>query len=378
MSKIHITLVGGQAAPVYNGIVATQPDKVIFIYSKQSAIVVDQIKNAINIPIEQQEPLDETDPIAIMERANSLAKIYKNDEVVINISSGLKSWSHLFGCVFQQLENASVVYMDQNNVLWNYKTMQHSSDFVFDMDVLFRLQQNELKHYVSFDEYTDDDCETMNLLISARRYNCGNFNKLTTILSKEHANMVANQRNGVISLSATDYIEWEKPNFVRLCLSTRRYGVEEFEMDSPHAVSMAFSTGWFEYKIARMLSHWRHTKDIRLNCIFPPKGSNSVRFPKNEVDIIVNTGTKILFVECKTNITSSNDIDKFRTVVKNYGGMGSKALFITDNEMTPLQKEKCNESGIISFSLQDKSYGPNKEQELFKLLESELFNINTK
>ena len=127
-----------------------------------------------------------------------------------------------------------------------------------------------------------------------------------------------------------------------------------------------------------MISHWRHAKDVRLNCKFPPKDTKSVQFPKNEIDIIVNTGTKILFVECKTRIFNSTDIDKFRTAVKNYGGLGSKALFVTDNVMDDLQKEKCQESDIIRFSLQDSTIGDNKEQELFKLLEKELFNINTK
>jgi hypothetical protein len=83
-------------------------------------------------------------------------------------------------------------------------------------------------------------------------------------------------------------------------------------------------------------------------------------------------------VECKTQISSSTDIDKFRTAVKNYGGLSSKALFVTDNVMTDLQKEKCRESDIIMFSFQDKTIGDNKEQELFKLLEQKLFNINTK
>jgi hypothetical protein len=127
-----------------------------------------------------------------------------------------------------------------------------------------------------------------------------------------------------------------------------------------------------------MLSHWRYAKEIRLNCLFPDRKSHNVRFPKNEIDVIVNTGTKLLFVECKTMISTSTDIDKFRTAVKNYGGMGSKALFVTDNMMNDLQKEKCHDSGIIIFSLKDPAFGPNKEQELFKLLESELFNINTK
>lgn len=375
--KVHITLVGGQPAPVYNGIIATRPDKVVFVYSDGSMSVVEKIRSEINIAIDEQEPLDTTNPQKILERANSLADKYKDDEVTLNISSGLKSWSHLFGRVFDVLPNASVVYMDQNNVLWNYRTMDSKNDFVFEMEVLFRLQNNALTNYTSFSNYTEEDKRSLDKLILARRYNCGNFNRLTTILSKDWESRLS-QKNGMLSLSESDFVEWEKPDFVRLTLSTRKYGVKKFEVKSPNAVSMTFHAGWFEYKIARMLSHWRYAKDIRLNCKFPPKESKSVQFPKNEIDIIVNTGTKILFVECKTQINSSTDIDKFRTAVKNYGGMGSKALFITDNDMNELQKEKCRESGIIRFSLQDTTFGQNKEQELFKLLEKELFNINTK
>lgn len=41
MSRVHITLVGGQPAPVYHGIVATKPDKVVFIYSDDSQEVLE-------------------------------------------------------------------------------------------------------------------------------------------------------------------------------------------------------------------------------------------------------------------------------------------------------------------------------------------------
>lgn len=375
--KIHIALVGGQPAPVYNGIVATQPDKVVFIYSAESLKVVEAVKKEINVAIDEQNTLDTTDPRKILDRATSLAERYKDDEVTLNISSGLKSWSHLFGRVFDPLPNATVFYMDQNNILWNYRTMKSQSDFVFNMDAQFRLQGNELTHFTPFADYTDEDKNCFDKVVAARNYNTGKFNKLTTLLSNEWDNMLQNQKHGCFNISSTEYAEWEKPDFVRIVLS-KKAGVNEFEITSPHAVSIAFNSGWFEYKVARMLSHWRYAKEIRLNCKFPDKKSHSVKFPKNEIDIIVNTGTKLLFVECKTKIKSSIDIDKFRTAVKNYGGLGSKALFVTDIAMDDLQKEKCRESDIIMFSLQDKTFGLNKEQELFKLLESELFNINTK
>lgn len=378
MAKIHIALVGGQSTPVYLGIVGTHPNRVVLVTSEQTQSSVDTIKSVLPPPLPVETiVLSPIDPVEIHKVALDLAERYKNDEICLNISGGTKPWSHLFGRVFDTIPNSTIIYIDQNNVLWNYKTMQSQNNLECDMDVLFRLQGNALTHYVPFSEYTDEDNRSIGKLETARGYNCGNFNKLTTILSKDWENKLQ-QRIGSLSLTESNYVEWEKPDFVRLVLSTKKSGIREFEIESPHAASLTFNAHWFEYKIARMLSHWRYAKDIRLNCVFPPKGTNTTQFPKNEVDVVVNTGVKILFVECKTNINNSTDIDKFRTAVKNYGGLGSKALFITDNVMTDIQKEKCYESNIISFSLRDTSIGPNKEQELFRILEKELFNINAK
>ena len=56
MAKIHITLVGGQPAPVYNGIVATNPDKVVYIYSQGSSRAVETLRKEIDLPEDEQKP----------------------------------------------------------------------------------------------------------------------------------------------------------------------------------------------------------------------------------------------------------------------------------------------------------------------------------
>ena len=374
--KVHITLVGAQPAPVYNGIIATNPDRVVFVYSEDSDGEVKAVMSEIDVEVDDQPPLSPTNPNEIVDRAKMLAEKYKNDEVTVNISSGLKSWSHLFARVFDPLPNATIVYMDQNNILWNYRTMQPQRGFVFDMDVQFRLMGNALKYYVPFSEYTSEDHVAMNTIMKARRYNFKSFNAMTAVLKKEWKNMVETQKEGRYSFDENNSLEWRKPDHVQLTLFSKKYGPAVFEVDSPHAFNLTFNSGWFEYKVARMLSHWSNTRDIRMNCIFPPK--RTPQKPKNEVDIVVDAGEKVLFVECKTQIEKSTDIDKFRTVVKNYGGMGSKALFVTDAIMSPMNKEKCVESGILYFSLQDPIYGPNIEQALFKVLDSKWFNINPK
>ena len=382
MAKIHITLVGGQPAPVYHGIVATQPDKVVFIYSESSRDAMEKVRSEIHMAEDKQEPLNTTDPQQIMKRANILAEKYKNDEVTLNISSGLKSWSHLFGRVFDSMPNASVVYMDQNNVLWNYRTMEHKSDFEFDMDVLFRLYGNRLENYKRLTDYTEEDLKALDKIKNIRLFNIPDFNKLTATLNDKQQNILRNQNSGKFDLMANgsqSYVEWEKTTkdsigFVRIFLAWKNGKSQEVTFESENAVDLAFNSGWFEFEVATLLSKWTKAKSIYLNCHFPFKP----KVDKNEVDIIVNTGTKILFVECKTQITHTTDIDKFRSVVKGYGGTGSKGLFVTDARMTDVARKKCEEHGLLSFSLQDDHLGMSHEKALALLLDSELFNINTK
>lgn len=371
MSKIHITLVGGQPAPVYHGIVATRPDKIIYIHSSESRKALKALDLEITVPSEKIM-LDVTLPNKIKECAEHLAEQYQNDEVTVNISGGLKSWSHWFGVVFDKYPNASVVYMDQNNVLWNYRTMKSSAIPEFDMHTLFRLYGNPLENnYIKFEEYTEDDFKAIEELEKLRNLNTVDFNHLTTVLDKQRSHLLRTNKTGTFT-AGDSYIQWDK-NIQQVKIGIcKRDNIKEAVLVSPHIMNLAFNAGWFETKIAKLLSKWNKAKEICLNCRFPFRPN----VDKNEVDIIVNTGVKILFVECKTQITNTTDIDKFRSVIKGYGGTGSKGLFVTDAKMTEIAKAKCEEHGILTFSLQN--YSDSVERSLFLLLDTQLRNINTK
>ncbi|WP_337940468.1 DUF1887 family CARF protein [Parabacteroides sp.] len=382
MARVHITLVGGQPAPVYHGIVATKPDKVIFIYSEESRGVVEVLKKEINIPVEEQPSLDPTNPVEILRRAESLAKKYEKDEVTVNISSGLKSWSHLFGITFDKQPNATVVYMDQNNILWNYRTMQSQANFEFDMYTLFRLYGNSLENnYKKLSEYTDKDNEAVAKIEGIRQFDTRSFNSLVALLDSKMQNQLKNPAGRFELDNPESFVEWtrekggQKEETVFISLFSNKKGCKKVKIVSPNAIGLVFNSGWFEYKVAKLLSTWDKAREICLNCRFPFEQN----LDKNETDIIVRTETKILFVECKTQITKVTDIDKFRSVVKAYGGMGSKGLFITKAKMSDMARKKCEENGILSFSFEDAANGillP--EKALHLLLNNELFNINTK
>lgn len=381
MSKIHITLVGGQPAPVYHGIVATNPDKVVFVYSEESWEVVEVLKKEIDIPVDEQKPLDPTNPVEILRRAEMLARKYKEDDISVNISSGLKSWSHLFGITFDKQPNAAIVYMDQNNRLWNYRTMQSLSDFEFDMHTLFRLYGNSLENnYKKLSDYTDKDDKAVEKIEEIRRFDTKSFNALVTLLNSKKQNQLKNFSTGYFRDKGNS-VEWTRKGVdqendrVVLSLFHEKKGEKRWEIVSPNAISLVFNSGWFEYEVAKLLSSSKKAKEVCLNCRFPFKQN----LDKNEIDIIINTGTKLLFVECKTQITKTTDIDKFRSVVKTYGGTGSKGLFVTKEKMSDMARAKCAENSILSFSFKDaENWNLKPEKALALLLDNELFNINIK
>ncbi len=381
MSKVHITLVGGQPAPVYHGIVATKPDLVVYIYSKEtnSKQAFKVLKKEVGIKWLGYK-LDPTDPVLIKKLAEKLAHIFKdNEEITVNISGGLKSWSYWFGIVFEKQTNAAIIYIDQNNQLWNYRTMESSLNFEFDMHTLFRLYRNPLTNYTQYAEYTQVDFDVIPQIEECRAFNYMNFNKLTAVLPKVVQAKVRNSKCDEHRLSnSQSYVTWNKEltdgmQEVELCIYNDNSYIKK-TIKAPHAMELVFFAGWFECKVAKILSAWSYAKEICMNCHFPFKEG----IDKNEVDIIINTGKKILFVECKTQIHDTTAIDKFRSVIKGYGGTASKGLFVTDAKMTDIAKAKCKEQGILTYSLQDNHGCMSHEEVISTLLDAELFNINAK
>lgn len=375
MKRIHITLVGAQPAPIYNAIVAINPDKIIYIHSNSDSSIraVNLLKEVVNVDSDQIE-LDTTLPSKIKLCAESLAKIYSNEEITINISSGLKSWAYWFSVVFHSYSNASVLYIDQNNILWDYRTMQSSNIINFDMHTLFKLYGHSIENnYTPFEEYTFEDFSAITKIEEIRQFNIKLFNQLTTTLTKEQSHKITHNKTGEIVIN-NSYVKWDKiTSTIQISLS-KGDKYKKCTLSSPHVTQLLFNANWFELKVAKLLSGWSKSKEVCLNCKFP----FNKNIDKNEVDIIINAGNKLLFVECKTQITSTTDIDKFRSVIKNYGGMGSKGLFVTDAPMRELAKTKCEEHNIISYSLKENHFNLSEEEALYFLLDNEIDNINAK
>lgn len=374
MKKIYVALVGGQPAPVFFGLEYSQSSEIILICSNRTKSEAARIQHETELPTTIYE-ISATDLSDIDSCVSTIKEKTVGCSLVVNVSGGLKIWSVLFYEAFKDNLDTQVIYLDQNNVVWNLVTRESHLMTFKDWDVLFRLQGTPLKRYVKLSDFTETDDSALKEIEKIRAINFPDFNKLTTVLKAEWVKILRQEKVGKFELENGSFVAWSKENQeATIGLYNKNKGNLIYtELSSPNLLSLLFNAGWFEYKIARLLSSWDKAEEIWLNCMFLST-KNDV---KNEVDIIVNAGSKLLFVECKTQISKGTDIDKFQSVVKNYGGMGSKSIFITDAKLRPAVVEKCNDNNMLTFSLQDcEGEFSSTQERLAERLDNELFNIN--
>lgn len=354
MSKVHIALVGGQPTPVYQGAVLSQPDRIILICSAQTkdkaCIIQGKLKDLkyFNVSVEVF-PIEDVKAI-INKLEILLSTISQEDTISMNLSSGVKIWALLCMQLCTQ-ETAHIYCLSQNGMILNIRGISEQKQVAFDMFTQFILLGHPLENYTNFSDYGITEKQNHDYI--EHLYHRKEFHSLLNRMQQEKQTMEKDKldylaEDRTVEIDDNHYIDWDVKDKV-FAISLGCKGNDYFEVKGEHAPSMLLNTGWFEYEVATYLAEIYGVDNVYMNCVFKSEQSTSKFNDKNEVDVIVNTGQKLLFVECKTKITNITDIDKFASVVRNYGGDGSKSLFVTMFEMNEQQKEKCNDNKIANY-----------------------------
>lgn len=375
MKHLHIALVGGQAYPVYLGIKALKPSDVILIHSAETKSDAERIRNILcdDATVDMAHVLFMQIPtvdIATVQKElhRCVDALPSSVRCTANLTGGTKLWSILLYRELAGRPDVGLVYVDQNCDIYNIAALQSTPSRVsIDMATLFRLYGNEVKSYTALTEYTEKDLDVMQEIKKLRKFDHRVYNLFAMPATKAGVQQTQ-ARIGEMSHPEGSHIEWNRMEGWLDATFYNRRGQRNFcSLESPHAVDLFFSCHWFELQVADMLSRWDKAKDVWMNVEFPYKSN----LPKNEIDIIVNTGKRVVFVECKTQIPDNTNIDKFSKAVRNYGGMACKALFITESTMTDRTIEKCEQNDVLHYSLE----GGNAS-ELYALLDKALNEIN--
>lgn len=364
MAKVHITLVGREIEPIYNGIIYSQPDFIYFIRSSDEKSLANARTLArwfSSIPSEDKK-VDPVDMDDIKNKVEQIAERFKNDEVTINISSGTKPWSYFFSIVFGTCSNAEIFYVDQKNRVWNFTNLQQA-ELPYDFKTAIQLHTGNLPKYTNYIDFTTEDIQVVNKIVNLDRFNHAMFSALVA-QARKHPNLG----------------EWISRSH-RLIKNGKKFSIDLYNankeihenLESPHSHSLLVNAGWFEYVVARVVKHWDKSQDVWLNCVFP-FANNSI---KNEIDIIANLGDRMLFVECKTKMEDYKDIDKFHSAMLNYAGKSTIGLFVANEPLNEQVIEKCRDNKILAFSFGD--YQSEKEAitALVKKLEEQYVRMNS-
>lgn len=378
MSRIHFTLVGGQTEPAYLGIIDERPEKVIFICSEQSKEDINNITSCLGNCIYETIIIDPVNIVDIETKAIELYKTYIDDEISINLTSGTKIWSLIVYSVFSKHKNIKFIYIDQNNNVTNIINKE-SHKMHIDVDTKFRLNGNELNHYKDFGSYTEEDFNILKTIKEIRKFNYEAFSKLTNPLEKSQQYML-NQNTGEFHLDNGSNISWNwLKKTVQISLFNKTGENKVFILTSPNVASIVFHSRWFELMIASYIAQNPDTQHVWMNCEFFSKSKDIIgNRTKNEIDIIAEMDTRLLFIECKTKISKINDIDKFKSAVSNYGGLGSKCIFVTYFLPSEIAKEKCNDYSIPLFCIDYNLPDETKKNEFNKFVNKHLTTINRK
>jgi hypothetical protein len=374
MSNIHVSLVGGQSLPVYKTALSMKPDKVILICSKQTRGTASTIQKLLaqKIDAEFKIKIFETDDLDLIKKEidNLVEDIHDDDDVVVNVTGGIKTWSILFYREFSNLRY-QCIYVDQNDKVWDL-TSSERIDITMEkipLEEIFRLNNVIIKSKHEITDYTEEDLRVLSDIKTLRKYNFDDFNYLTRELSC---------RPDLTSVIARDNssICWDREEKMFKCDFFHKGKLMTKNLKSPNVRKLLLNTGWFEYEVARFLSEWPSAKKVWMNIEFSTERLGDR--PVNEVDIIVETEQKILFVEVKTKVFKPTDIDKFNDVVRNLGGLASKRIFITENAMDENASEKCNLNKIRHFAMSEIAAGESQTNKFFKTLDDYMKSINEK
>lgn len=126
---------------------------------------------------------------------------------------------------------------------------------------------------------------------------------------------------------------------------------EVLKIQSPNVRSLFFHASWWELIVAKEISHWTKAKELLIQCELPFKSDSLMT--KNEIDVLVNLGGKLIFIECKSGNVRQEDINKMRIVKDTYGGIISKSILVCRFMPKSTIVEKCKELSIEVFYCND-------------------------
>ena len=376
-NKVQITNIGGQTLPVIQGILEFPCSLNILLHSNESAQAAKKIADLLDENCQLTPINDANDFDGILTYIGNIVLDHDQAIFYVNVTGGTKIMTlALYTYFVNRSIKATIFHIDQNGMvhyLNEMKTEALKSILPINQFIAFSGQKVKSKTRVEdipieFFEAKNQVKKIVTQHFHEFKYLCDNYRKL----GRKDTNLNDFE---LINPKSYSQVKWSNAED-ELTLSLKKkykFEYDEYTFTGHEYIGIVLETKWFELEMVEIFKKWDKTKELAWSVVVPYlEGSD-----KNEIDVVVNLGNKLLFVECKTQVAEIAHIDKFRNATKTYGGLGAKAILITWHEPNKRIIEKCNDNNIILFSFTNPDKSINNKHDLYKLLDREISKSNT-
>lgn len=339
----QISIVGSQLLPIYIGIKEFKPDKLHFIVSNESVGKIAIFKPLLKELKYNVYNCDAFDFFSIKSTCEKIIdKIDSKDKITFNLTGGTKIM--VLACqaiIFERGLNG--FYINQDDTLLELPSYTRKS---INTELSIKEFLDLTSHKIlSFNELTNFTLEDHKIASAIESF--ANKDRKYKIITKAfrkkyNKNKIKMPLTGKEFLPDNIEVTWSSKDIL-----VKNHGINIFSFTSEHCYQLFFNSGWWELIIAKEISKWSKLKELYINCVLPFK--SDISSAKNEIDILINTGKKLIFVECKSGEIIQDDINKMKAIKQTYGGLISKSLLVSRFLPSPTIEEKCKELDIDIF-----------------------------
>lgn len=361
----QISFVGKQILPVYVGIKELNPDKVHLIASNESKDGIALIKPFFGEQIFSEHICNAHEFYTIKDTCEKIIlELGKNDEVAFNLTGGTKVMLLAAQALIQKYQCLGYYINPDNTVLKVPSYTLQDLTCEITIKIFLELSGHKLNSFKPINEVKSSDFSAASTIETFANENTEIFGIITKYFRNNYNN-VGKQipKTGSLEFDNNITFEWtEKSAIVQL------NKINILSVSSSNIRRLLFLAEWWELVVAKEISKWTKFKELFVQCELPFKGDSKRQ--KNEIDILINLGRKLIFVECKSGAVRQEDIYKIKAIKDTYGGVISKSILISRFKPDQYVIEKCDEMDIGVFYVYDNNNLVHPLDEIINILDS--------
>lgn len=351
MKKHQISLVGGEIFPVYYGVKKYKPDVLHLIITKETSKHYKKLEKMLNPEILVMP--HNCMPYNIQETKKIIESITAdpNNHYTFNLTGGTKTMAFAAYERIKELKGAEAFYFTQRDKMVNLESYDEEPHGIrLSMNEMIELTGNQIKDKKTPQNITENDILLARAIMDFILNYPNVYQSLRKTIDKQYkTNSRQNGKKFTIYAPPKNFNFGNNMIFQQEALGNSftisdAKGTEILVANHIDPLPVLLEGKWWEIIITDAIHNWSPNRELWASTTFSLKSDS--RIDKNEVDVLLNLDTVMLFVECKSGDVKASDIDKIHAVRETYGGKMSKSVLVSFFPVPDKEVEKCKELGI--------------------------------